>query len=182
MEISDKQKGLTRLVCISFATFDGFTLSCGGKQWQIIKKDRRKGKKSGKETCTTVPPWTAEATKEEEESQTNKTRNDQPKSTTSHQEQNQQSMWQQKINQAWTCQKNYKRKNWNCNIKTNTTKAATNHLTSWYIRYKNLNKQDIWSKRVNTQKILTTTKTQNQIHRHKKSNSPFQCRGPCQNT
>ena len=24
MEISDKQKGLTRLVCISFVTFDGF--------------------------------------------------------------------------------------------------------------------------------------------------------------
>ena len=25
MEISDKQKGLTRSVCISFVTFDGFT-------------------------------------------------------------------------------------------------------------------------------------------------------------
>ena len=100
------------------------SLSCGGKRWQIIEKDRRKGKKSGKETCTTVPPWTVEATKEEEESQANKTWNDQPKSTTSHQEQNQQSTWQHKINQAWTCQQNYKRENWNCNIRTNTTKNS----------------------------------------------------------
>ena len=93
------------------------SLSCRGKWWQIIEK----------EACTTVPPWTAEATKEEEESQANKTQNDQPKSTTSHQEQNQQSTWQHKINQAWTCQQNYKRENWNCNIRTNTIKSSSSY-------------------------------------------------------
>jgi len=71
--------------------------------------------KSGRKTVAAVPntdmhnrhkkltPWTAKATKEEEKSQGNKTGNHQPKTTTSHQNGNQQSMWQKQRNVGCTC-------------------------------------------------------------------------------
>ena len=96
--------------------------------------------KPGRKTATAAPntdmhnrrkkltPWTAEATKEEEKSQGNKTGNYQPKTTMSHQNGNQQSTWQKQRNVGCTCQQNCK---WN--VRTKATKNSKPRATkpSW---------------------------------------------------
>ena len=112
-----------------------------------------------------LAPWTAKAIKEEEKSQGNKTRNHQSKTTTSHQNVNQQSTWQKQRNVGCTCQQNC---NWNVttawhqnckwNMRTKATKNSKPRATkpSWVSIIIKLPKKK-------TSKIATC---QNFNHRH----------------